>query len=76
MGTFTSRFYNKDKDIILNPLDDRSPYWSIFNEAKNTIDFETIATALIPDTGSDPFFHKQQEFYSLLLLVNYLKEGV
>ena len=56
MGTFTSRFYNPNKDIILNPLDDRSPYWSIFNEAKNTIDFETIAAALIPDTGSDPFF--------------------
>ena len=56
MGTFTSRFYNPNKDVILNPLDDRSPYWSIFNEAKNTIDFETIAAALIPDTGSDPFF--------------------
>lgn len=56
MGTFVEKFYDKNLDVILNPLDDRSPYWSIFNEAENSIDFEAIASALIPDMGNDPFF--------------------
>ena len=51
-------FYDKGSDIILNPLDDRSPYWSIFNEAENPIDFDTIASALIPEDAAtvDPYW--------------------
>lgn len=51
-------YYNFKKDIILNPLDLRSPYWSIFNESRNKIDFDSIASALIPDGAGnvDPFW--------------------
>lgn len=43
----------REKDIILNPLDQRSPYWSIFNEARDRIDFDNIASALIPEKASN-----------------------
>jgi len=58
MGTFVSKFYNKDIDIILNPLDQRSPSWTVFNEARDVIDFDNIASALIPESPNnvDPFF--------------------
>ena len=58
MGNFVEMFYDKGSDIILNPLDDRSPYWSIFNEAENPIDFDTIASALIPEDAAtvDPYW--------------------
>ncbi len=51
-------YYNLKKDIVLNPIDQRSPYWSIFNEARNSMDFDTIATALIPEGSgtADPFW--------------------
>lgn len=55
--TFVSRFYDKDKDYILNPTDERSVNWSLWNDAKDVPDYENLAAALIPETGnSDPFW--------------------
>ncbi|KIE06287.1 hypothetical protein NF27_AF00010, partial [Candidatus Jidaibacter acanthamoeba] len=34
-GTFTERFYNPKKDIILNPFDSRSRGWSILEEVEH-----------------------------------------
>ena len=57
MGTLVSHFYDEEKDTILNPLDDRSPYWSIFNEAESEIHFNTMASALIPHNQTqEPFW--------------------
>lgn len=51
-------YYNLKKDIILNPKDIRSPYWSIFNEVRDSLDFDNIASALIPETNNiDPFWN-------------------
>lgn len=47
------RQFNLKRDIILNPLDSRAPYWSIFNEARDKIDFDNIASALIPEKASN-----------------------
>lgn len=58
-GAFINKFYTPQEDILLNPLDSRSCYWSIFGEVRNKIDFESIAAALIPEqnnNGGDPFF--------------------
>lgn len=49
-GQFAEKFYREGKDIILNPLDKRSPVWSIFAEISNPLyDCDRIAKALVPD---------------------------
>ncbi len=35
-GDFTQKFYNKRRDIILNPYDQRGQVWDIFKEAKDS----------------------------------------
>lgn len=57
-GCFVQQFYRPGKDIILNPLDARSPPWNIWADCKDGADFETIAQALIPEhqSSSDPFW--------------------
>lgn len=49
-----SRFYRPDVDIILNPLDQRSPRWSLFADAKSRADFDMLAEAMIPYNPKDP----------------------
>jgi type IV conjugative transfer system coupling protein TraD len=56
---FISAFYEPGKgDKILNPLDERSPQWSPYNEIENPWDFDQIAASLIPEEGglSDKFW--------------------
>ncbi len=57
-GCFVQQFYRPGRDIILNPLDARSPAWNIWADCKDGADFETMAQALIPEhqSNSDPFW--------------------
>ena len=48
MGNFVEEFYDSERDIILNPLDQRCPRWSLFMDAHGPNDFDTIAEAMIP----------------------------
>ena len=58
MGSYTQTFYDPDRDVLLNPLDARSPRWSPFYEARSPRDFDTMAAALIPQQKDtvDPFW--------------------
>ena len=58
MGSYTRSFFDPDRDVLLNPLDARSPRWSPFLEARNPGDFDTMAAALIPQQKDtvDPFW--------------------
>lgn len=47
-GGFIAPFYRPGHDQILNPLDARSPAWSVFSEAKSKAAFDAIAAAMIP----------------------------
>lgn len=59
MGNFVRKFYDSNKDFILNPLDQRSVNWSLFKEAKTETDFNIIASSLIPNEKyGDPFWSK------------------
>jgi hypothetical protein len=51
-------FYNPDRgDIILNPLDERAPYWSPGEEVEHEAEALTIAHSLFPDQPKEtPFF--------------------
>lgn len=59
-GGFISRYYRDGKDIILNPLDKRSPFWNVWQECQDQADFEAFAESLMPAhlSGSDPFWVK------------------
>ncbi|MDE0703418.1 MAG: type IV secretion system DNA-binding domain-containing protein [Rhodospirillaceae bacterium] len=58
MGSYTRAFFDSSQDVLLNPLDARSPRWSPFLEARNAGDFDTMAAALIPQQKDtvDPFW--------------------
>ncbi|MCY4548994.1 MAG: type IV secretion system DNA-binding domain-containing protein, partial [Defluviicoccus sp.] len=58
MGTYTRSFFDKDRDVLMNPLDARAPRWSPFLEARNPRDFDMMAAALIPQQRDtvDPFW--------------------
>lgn len=54
---FIKEFYIEGKDVILNPLDRRSPVWDIWEEADMPADFDNIAASMIPDARTgDPFW--------------------
>jgi hypothetical protein len=47
---FTPEFYSSERgDIILNPLDDRCPYWDIAEESESDDANAAMAAALFPD---------------------------
>lgn len=47
---FTPEFYSSERgDIILNPLDDRCPYWDIAEESASDDANAAMAAALFPD---------------------------
>ena len=58
MGSYTQSFFDPERDVLLNPLDARSPRWSPFLEARNQRDFDMMAAALIPQQRDtvDPFW--------------------
>ena len=55
---YVRRFYQRERgDLILNPLDARSPYWSPGEEVEHDAEALTIAHALFPDRPNEsPFF--------------------
>ncbi len=57
-GTYISSYYRQNKDLILNPLDQRSPIWNIWQECKDSADFEAFAESLMPLhlANTDPFW--------------------
>lgn len=57
-GAYVEAFYNPETDIILNPMDERCPSWSVFLECATHADFSAVAAALMPIDGgaSEPFW--------------------
>jgi hypothetical protein len=52
-GIYTARYYNPDRDVILNPLDGRASAWSPLAEIRDEWDCETIAKAIVPDAPGE-----------------------
>ena len=59
-GEFTAAFYDEDRDIIINPFDQRSHCWSPFHDANTAESFTQIYDVLIPARSGDkdPFWSK------------------
>ena len=55
-GDFIQRFYRPDRDIILNPFDQRSARWDIWCDCQDSYDYTALAEALIPESREGDFF--------------------
>lgn len=56
-GEFTRAFYREGQDILMNPLDARSPHWTVWAEIEQDYHFDNMANGLIPDPAeADPFW--------------------
>jgi hypothetical protein len=54
---YTPQFYTPARgDIILNPLDERSPTWRPGDELQHTAEAHTLARSLFPDRPNEPPF--------------------
>ena len=70
---YTPEFYNPERgDRILNPLDERTPYWSPGQEVTHEAEALTLAASLYPDRPhKDPFFTRApRELFAHLLTLN------
>jgi hypothetical protein len=67
---YTPEFYTPERgDVILNPLDARSPYWSPGDEWRHEAETLTLATSLFPD-GDHPhefFIEAPRKIFAHLL---------
>ncbi len=68
---YTPLFYKPERgDIILNPLDQRMPYWSPCDEVAHEAEAATIAASLFPDsdkTGNEFFVKGPRRIFARLL---------
>ena len=64
-------FSAKRGDVVLNPFDTRSPFWSPSDEVLSPPDTETVASAFFPDIpGKDVFWTESPRKLMTLLLSN------
>ncbi len=58
-GELIATYFRDGRDILLNPLDARSPYWPPWAEVRNSFDYANLAKGLIPDQkANDPFWQQ------------------
>jgi hypothetical protein len=78
-GEFTSMFYRPDRDILLNPLDERCAKWDLWADAES-FEYAAVAASFIPESkaGSDPFWTESARavFESLLTKCRSIDEVV
>lgn len=58
---FITEFYDAKTDVILNPLDDRSQNWMLWNETQEVYHYDDVAASIIPEEEggqNDPFWIK------------------
>jgi type IV conjugative transfer system coupling protein TraD len=55
-GAFVEKFCRPGKDILLNPLDERTDRWSPWVDVPREYHYDQIAQSTIPDKAGDPFW--------------------
>lgn len=54
---FLEEFYQPDHDVLLNPMDSRGQSWDLWQECRDSADFDSLAAAQIPmPSTQDPFW--------------------
>lgn len=72
-GEFCSRYYQPDRDRILNPFDDRCAPWSPTAEMAGPWDAEALAKSMIPDGVGES---KEWNGYAQTLVTSVLRQLV
>lgn len=77
-GDYVSRYYDPSTDILLNPLDTRSPLWSPWADCKLASHYDVLAEALIQPKGasSDPFWDTASRLVFKTALKKYAEQGM
>jgi type IV secretory pathway TraG/TraD family ATPase VirD4 len=77
-GDYIPTNYKKERDIIFNPIDERSAQWTIFNDCTSKMDIEqVICHGMIPGSGGsrDPFWaNASREVFRGILYYCYRNE--
>ena len=57
-GEYVQVYYRHGKDVLLNPLDARSPAWTLWGEVREAYDYASLAASIIPENEkvNDPFW--------------------
>lgn len=75
-GTYIERFYDKQKDVILNPLDKRCPGWNLMSEVENYGHIKALIEAFIPHSeGKNELWNKAAREGFTGIVDNQLKKG-
>lgn len=77
-GGLVENFFNRDTDVILNPMDERCEPWSIFNDCENYAEFMSAAAALVPSghNADDDFWQKAARTLFVEMCMKMTKLGV
>jgi len=77
-GDYIPTNYDEKRDIIFNPIDERSAHWTIFNDCTSKMDIEqVICHGMIPGSGGsrDPFWaNASREVFRGILYYCYRNE--
>ena len=70
-GEYVEKYYRHGKDILLNPLDQRSAPWHPWCECDHSVDYKSLSQSFIPSSyrEEENFWRKgaQEVFYSALM---------
>jgi len=58
MRSFVPMFYNPETDHIMNPFDLRCPAWDIFSDARDMVEWQMIAVAIVTCDSEDDYWSK------------------
>ncbi len=75
-GEFVKRYYDPQKDILLNPFDPRTNDWNLWQDCNAPHQFDNFATALIPQGKGDAFWtHASRTLFSATAYELYQNEN-
>src|SRR6185312_9793174 len=57
-GGFVSRFFDPAKDKLLNPFNQRTEHWNLWQECHKDYEFDEFSESLIPPDHQDHFWPK------------------
>ena len=59
-GEYVQVYYRHGRNVLLNPLDARSPAWTLWGEVREAYDYASLAASIIPENEkvNDPFWRE------------------
>lgn len=60
-GGFVTRFFDEEKDLLLNPFDKRTQNWNLWSECNEDYEFDEFAESFIPLDSYDKFWTRSAQ---------------